>query len=174
MGEENINQEFRLRNINQNRNFFLKEIEQNKLMNKKHRKVCTTLNYIEHILIMSSTIAGRISISTFASFLGIRIGIASSAIGLKICAIAAGIKKYRSIITKKRKKHDKIVLLGKQKINRIEVLISKALLDSTISHNEFVLINNLLKEYKEMKEEIKKIKFIEDFSLFTKQCYNIF
>ena len=54
-------------------------------MNKKHRKVCTTLNYIEHILIMTSTIAGRISISTFASLLGIRIGIASSAIGLKIC-----------------------------------------------------------------------------------------
>ena len=142
-------------------------------MNKKHRKVCTTLNYIEHILIMTSTITGCISISTFASLLGIRIGIASSAIGLKISAIAEGIRKFRSIITKKRKRHNKIVLLGKSKINRIEVLISKALLDSTISHNEFVLINNLLKEYKEMKEEIKKIKFIEDFSLFTKQCYNI-
>ena len=142
-------------------------------MNKKHRKVCTTLNYIEHILIMTSTITGCISISTFASLLGIRIGIESPAIGLKICAIAAGIRKFRSIITKNRKRHNKIVLLGKSKINRIEVLISKALLDSTISHNEFVLINNLLKEYKEMKEEIKKIKFIEDFSLFTKQCYNI-
>ena len=58
--------------------------------------------------------------------LGIPIGITSSAIGSKICARAAGIKKYRSIIKKKKKKHDKIVLLAKSKLNSIEVLISKA------------------------------------------------
>ena len=57
------------------------------------------------------------------------IRIASSAIGLKICAIVAKIKKYKSII----KKHS------------IEVLISKALIDSKISHNKFVLINSVLK-----------------------------
>ena len=61
--------------------------------------------------------------------LGIPIGITSSAIGLKICAIAAGIKKYKSIIKKKKKKHDKIVLLAKSKLNSIEVLISKPLID---------------------------------------------
>ena len=69
----------------------------------------------------------------------------SSAIGLKICAIDAGIKKYRSIIKKKKKKHDRIVLLAKSKLNNIEVLICKALIDSVISHDEFVLINNVLK-----------------------------
>ena len=79
----------------------------------------------------------------------------SSAIGLKICAIAAGIKKYKSIIKKKKKKHDKIVLLAKSKLNSIEVLIFTALIDSVISHDEPVLINNVLKEYNEMKEEIK-------------------
>ena len=56
---------------------------------------------------------------------------------------------------KKKKKHGKIVLLAKSKLNSIEVLISKALTDSVISHDEFVLINSVLKEYDEMKEEIK-------------------
>ena len=84
--------------------------------------------------------------------LGIPIGIRSSAIGFKICAIAAGIKKYKSIIKKKKKKHEKIVLLAKDKLNSLEVLISKALIDSVISHDEFVLINNVLKEYDKMKK----------------------
>ena len=90
-------------------------------MSKKHGRVCTTLNYIEHFLILVSTITGCISTSSFASLLGIPIGITSSAIGLKICAITAGIKKYKSIIKKKKKKHDKIVLLAKSKLSIIEV-----------------------------------------------------
>ena len=90
--------------------------------------------------------------------LGIPIEITSSAIGLKIWAIAAAIKKYKSIIKKKKKKHDKIVLLAKRKLNSIEVLISKNLLNSVISHDEFVLINKVLKEYNEMKEEMKNLK----------------
>ena len=54
-------------------------------------------------------------------------------------------------------KHDKLVLLEKSKLNSIEVLISRALINSVISHDEFVLINNVLKEYDEMKEEIKNV-----------------
>ena len=82
----------------------------------------------------------------------------NSAIELKISAIPAGIKKYKSVIKKKNKKHDKIVLLAKSKLNSIEVLISKAFIDSVISHDEFVLINNLQKEYDKMKEEVKNLK----------------
>ena len=110
------------------------------------KKACTTLNYIESFLILASTITGCISISTFASLLRIPMGITSSVIGLKICAIAAGTKKYKSIIKEKKKKHDKIVLLAKSKLNSIEVLLSKALMDSNISHDEFVLMNNVLTE----------------------------
>ena len=110
-------------------------------MSRKHKKVCTTLNYIELFLILASTFTVCVSISAFASLIGIPIDITSSATGLKICAIAAGIKKYKSIIKKKKKKHDKIVLLAKYKLNIIEVLIYKALIDSVISHDEFVLIN---------------------------------
>ena len=127
-------------------------------MSTKHKKICTTLNYIEHCLILASMITGCISISASASFIVIPIGIMSSAIGLKICAITAGIKKYKSIIKKKKKKHDKIVLLAKSKLNSIEVLISKALNVSVISHDEFALINNLQKIYDEMKKEIKNLK----------------
>ena len=135
MGEENISQKFRLRHIDETRNYFLQEIEQNKLMSKKHKKVCTTLNYIEHVLILASAITGCIAISAFTSLLGIPIGITSSAIGLKSCAITAGIKKCKSIIKLKVKKLNKIVLLGTSKLNRTEVLISKALIDSNNSHN---------------------------------------
>ena len=66
------------------------------------------------------------SISAFASLVGIPIGITSSSIGLKICVITAGIKQYKSIIKKKKKKRDKIVVLEKSKLNSIAYLISKA------------------------------------------------
>ena len=79
----------------------------------------------------------------FASLVGIPIGIPSSVVGLKLCVITAVIKKYKSIIKKKGKKeHDKIVLLAKDKLNTIEVLISKDLIDSYITHDEFVSVNN--------------------------------
>ena len=68
--------------------------------------------------------------------------------------MTAGIKKYKSIIKKKKRKHDK-VLLAKSKLISIEVLISKALIYSVIRHDEFILINNALKEYNEMKEKSK-------------------
>ena len=158
MAEENISQEFRLKIIDETRNYLIEEINRNELMSKKHKKVSTTLNYIEHFLFLDSTITGCISISSFASLVGIPIGITSSAIGLKLCAITAANNKCKSIIKKKIKKHDKIVLLAKSKLNSIEVLISKALIDSVISHDEFVLINNVSKEYKEMKEEIKNLR----------------
>ena len=127
-------------------------------MSRKHNKVCTTLNYIEHFLILASAVTRFISISAFVSLVGIPLGIMSSVIGLKIFAIAAGIKKCKSIINKKKKKHKKLVLLAKSKLNTIEVLISKALINSDNSHDEFILINNVLKVYGDMKEEINNLK----------------
>ena len=69
--------------------------------------------YIERFFILFSAVTGCISISAFASLLDIPIGIRSYAIVLKICAITAGMKKYKSIIKKKKKKYNKIVLLVK-------------------------------------------------------------
>ena len=125
MSKEKLSQEFKLKNKEETKNHFIKEIYQNELMSNKYEKVYTTLNCNEHLIILASIVTGCISISTFGSLLGIPIGLTSSAIGLKICALTARIKKHKSIIKKRKKKHDKTVLLAKSKLYSIEVLISK-------------------------------------------------
>ena len=85
------------------------------------------------MLILVSTVTGGISISAFASLVCVPVGNTNSTIGIKSCAMTAGIKKFKSIIKKKKKKHDKIVLLGKDK-----------LIDSYISHCEFISIPEIL------------------------------
>ena len=117
MGEENKSEEFRLKNIDETRNFLIEEINRNELLSKKYKSICTTLNYIEHFLISGSTSTGCVSIS---SLYGMLIETTSSAIELKICAIIVGIKTHKSIIKKKKKRHDKVVLLAKTKLNSIE------------------------------------------------------
>ena len=85
-----MSQEFTLKNIEETRNYFLEEIEQNELMSRKYKKVCETLSFIENFLILAS---GCVSVSAFASFIVFPLGITSSAIRLKICPIAARMKK---------------------------------------------------------------------------------
>ena len=71
-------------------------------MSEKHKKVCKALNYFQHFLVFISAVGGCFSISAFASLIGdVPIVITSSELGLKICAITAGIKQYKSIIKKK-------------------------------------------------------------------------
>ena len=89
---------------------------------------------------------------------GILLGTSSFTIELRICEIAAKNLKYKSIIKKNKKKLEKIALIAKSKLNGKEFLISKALIDLNISHDEFILVNNLLKKYYDMKEEIKSLK----------------
>ena len=80
-----------------------------------------------------------VSISACASVVGIPVGITSSAVRLKVCVITAWIKKHESINKKKeRRKYNKIVL-------KVEVIISKTFIDSFISQDEFIPINNVLK-----------------------------
>ena len=121
MCEENIRQECTMKNLDATRTYIIEEINRNELMSKKHKKVYTTLNYIEHFLILASTITGCVSISAFSSLVGISIGITSSAVRLKIYAVTAAIKKYKSKIKKNKGKHNKIILLAKSKLNSIEV-----------------------------------------------------
>ena len=135
MDEGNLSQEFRLKNTDKTRNCLTEEIDRNELMIEKHKKVCATLNYIEHFLILGSAFTGCVSISVFASLVGIPIGITSSSIRLKICPITAAIKIYKSIIKKKKKNPNKIAFLPKSNLNSIEVLIPKASIYSFISHD---------------------------------------
>ena len=84
-----------------------------------------------------SSVIGCVSISAFVSLVSILIGITSSAIGLKICIITAGIKKYKSVIKKKKKKHDKILSAANFKLKSVEALVSKALIKILLAMNSF-------------------------------------
>ena len=95
-----------------------------------------------------STVPGCVSVFAFVSLVTIPIGITGFGVEIIIFAITAGIKKYKSIIKKKKKKHDKKVFLAKSKLNTVEVIISKALTDSYFSNDEFFAVNSLLKNMK--------------------------
>ena len=84
MFAENINHKFRLEKIDEIRNYLIEEINRNELMSKKHKKVCRVFSFIHHSFIVISTITGCVSLSCFASLVGVPIGITSSAMGLKI------------------------------------------------------------------------------------------
>ena len=70
------------------RNYLIEEINQNELISEKHKMICKTLNYIEHFLVVASTITGYVSISAFASLIGITIQIE-----INICTKTPGIIK---------------------------------------------------------------------------------
>ena len=106
------------------------------------------MNYIYHSLIVISAITRSVSL------VRIPIEITSSAIGLKISPITVEIKNFKSR-NKKITKRNKIVLLAKSKINSTEAWISKALIDSNISHDEFVLINNVLRKFYDIKNSVE-------------------
>ena len=110
MSEENIRQEFRLKNIDEAKTYLIEEINQNQLMSKKHKKFDGVLNYLEHLLIAISTVTACTAICFFSWH---SYGIMSSAIGLKNCVITAGIKNHKSIIKKNKKMLDKIFIISK-------------------------------------------------------------
>ena len=94
---------FRLKEIDETRNYLLEEINQNCLMSEKHKQVSTSLNDFEHFLVFISAVSGCVAIFAFASLVGVLAGVTSSAVGINICASTAGIRNYMSIIKKKRK-----------------------------------------------------------------------
>ena len=150
--EENLSQKFRLKNIYEIRNYLTEEINQNESMSLQslyfilHKKVYRVWNYIEHFLILISTVTGCVLTSAFASLVGIPIEITSSVTELQVFVITAGNKKLKSIIKKR-----------KSKLKSVEVLNSKALIDSHISQDDFVLINNVPKKFDDMKAESKNL-----------------
>ena len=93
MANENISWEFRLKEIDKARDYFIEEIKENELTSKKHKKVCDILNYIEHSLILAFTLIGWVSISALASLIGIPVGISNSVVTIK-----TSVTKYKSII----------------------------------------------------------------------------
>ena len=79
-------------------NYLLDEIKHNDLMSGKYKKTYKYLDNVEHLLILVSTVTGCVSISAFASLVCVPVDITSSAVGIEICEVTSGIKKYKSII----------------------------------------------------------------------------
>ena len=131
----------RLDKITENENYFHEEINQRKLCNKKLSKYEAAFDYIDKVLIALSATTGGVSICSFTSNVGAPVRIASARFTLMFSLTRGIIKKLLSITRrKKKKKHDKILMLTKTKLNNIETLISQALIDMEISHEEFVTI----------------------------------
>ena len=97
-------------------------------------------SYIDKISIALSASSSGVSIILFTSIVGAPIGIASASLTLIFSVTTGIVKKLLNIPRNKKKKHDKILMLAKSKLNSIETLISQALIDMDISHGEFVTI----------------------------------
>ena len=147
-----------------------------RLINKNHKvkklnRYVTIFDYIDRILIILSATTGGISIISFTTAIGTPVGIASASFTLFFSLTTGIIKKLLDIARKKKKRHDKILMLAESKFNSIETLMSQALSDLDISHEEFIMIlkekdsyermkYNLLSENGDEKQETTKLSSI--------------
>ena len=127
-----IRQKIRLNKITEIENYFHQEINQRKLCSKKLSKYVTAFDYIDKILIVLSATSSGVSIISFTSIIGAPVGIASASFTLIFSLTTGIIKKLLSITRNKKKKHDKILMLGKSKLSSIETLVFQALTDIEI------------------------------------------
>ena len=157
IGKINLTEQtkFRLSEIIGIENYFYQEINERKSYIKKLNKYITIFDYIDKILIILNATSGGVSIISFTTIAGVPVGIVSASFTL-IFSIAKGITKILLKITRnKKKKHDKILMLAKSKLNSIETLISQALNDMEISHEEFIIILNEKDKYERMKYKLR-------------------
>ena len=154
---------YRLNEINKIKDYFNNEINERKDIIKKINKYIVSFDYLHKIFIAWSASFGTLSIASHATVIGIPVGIAGSSLTL-IFTISTGVNRSLLRVTKKRKKkHNKIIALAKSKLNTIDTLLSSALNDSKISHEEFTNIITEKNTYENMKENIKDM--IESSSL---------
>ena len=146
---------FRLSEIIGIENYFHQEINQRKSCSKKLSKYVAAFDYIDKILIVLSATTGGVSICSFTSVVGAPVGIASASFTLIFSLTTGIVKKLLSITRNKKKKHDKILMLAKSKLNSIETLISQALIDMEISHEEFITILKEKDKYEKMKDNLR-------------------
>ena len=147
----------RLDEINKIRDYFNNEIKERKDVIKKLNKYLVSFDYLDKIFIALSASFVTLSIASYASVVDTPAGIAGSSLTL-IFTIGTGISKSLLYVTKKRKKkHNKIIVLAKNELNMIDTLLSSALNDSEISHEEFTNIINEANIYENIKENIKEL-----------------
>ena len=146
---------FRLSEIIGIENYFYQEINQRKSCSKKLSKYVAVFDYIDQALIVLSATSGGVSIISFTSIVGAPVGIASASFTLIFSLTTGIVKKLLNITRNKKKKHDKILMLAKSKLNSIETLISQALIDMEISHEQFITILNEKDKYERNKYSLR-------------------
>ena len=152
----NLNeQQFRLNKINEIKDYFVAEIKERELMSKRLSKYIASFDYFDKSLIVLSVTTSSISIASFASVIGAPVGMASASFSLAFSISTRIVKKLLKTTTDKKKKHNKIVMLARSKLNNIERKISEALINKEISHKDFMTIINEEKTYREQKENIR-------------------
>ena len=147
-------QQFRLNKINEIKDYFLAEITEREPISKNISKYIASLDYFDKSLNVLSILCGSISIASFARFIGAPAGIVGASCGLTFSIKSGFVKMFLKRIRNKKKKHNKIFMLARSKLNSIESKISKALMDNEISHEDFETIINEEKKYRELKESI--------------------
>ena len=150
-------QPFRLNKINEIKDYFITEIRERELMSKRLSKYITSFDYFDKSLIVLSVTTGSISIASFVTVIGAPVGMMSASCFLAISITTGIAKKLLKTTRNKKKKHNKIVMLARSKLNSIESKISKALMDNEISHEDFETIINEQKKYRELKESIRML-----------------
>ena len=128
----------RLNKIIEIGNYFHQEINQKKICSKKLSTYVAAFDFIDKILIVLGATSGGVSIISFTSVVEAPVAIASASITLIFSLSLGIIKQLLSITRSKNKKHDKILMLARSKLNSIETVVSQALRDMEISHEEFV------------------------------------
>ena len=126
-----------------------------RLIGKRLSKCIASFDYFDKPLIVLSITTSSISIASFATVIGAPVGIASASFSLAFSISTGIVKKLLKTVRNMKKKHNKIVMLARSKLNSIESKISKALMDNEISHEDFETIINEEKKYRELKESIR-------------------
>ena len=155
---------FRLDETNKIKDYFEFEIREREVVIKKLSKCTAALDYTDKKLIVLSATSGGISIISFTKVIGIPAGVISASLTLVFSLATGIIKKLLKETRKKKRKHSKIIMLAKSKLNSIEVLMSQALIDLYISHEEFKTTVNEKQKYDQIKESIRNKKDEDEFS----------
>ena len=156
---------YRVNEINKTRDYFNNDINERKDIIKKLNKYIVSFDYLDKIFIVLSASFSTLSIASHATVVGLPVGIAGSSLTL-IFTVSTGINKSLLKVTKNRKKkHNKIIALAKSKLSTIDTLLSSALNDSKISHEEFTNIITEKNPYENVKENIKEIKEEENYMI---------
>ena len=153
---------YRLDEINKIKDYLNSEIKERKDIIKKISKYIVAFDYADKLFITLSALFGTLSIASYATVVGIPAGIAGASLTLIFTITTGVVKTLLNVTRKKKKKHNKIIALARSKLNIIENLISQALIDFQITHEEFSKIIYEKNNYEQIIDNIRSVESVED------------